>query len=615
MLDCAKGPMWCRVSAMDAGSSPREVYEARLGERRRRLASAERRDRRLSAARLVVFLLAAGLGLLALLVEGMSLLWLAAPAAVFIVLVGFHAVTVGAMERTRLAVAHYEQCLRRIDDRWHGAGCTGEGFADDAHPYAVDLDLLGRGSLFELLCTARTRAGEETLAAWLLDRCESDVLRERHDAVREMMPQVDMREELSLLAGGLRSSVHPAMLSRWAESPPAFSSRWRGAVSLLAWALTIGAAATAALWALSVTGPLPFLAVALVEWCVLRALRSRVNRAVSAVTMPSRELLVLAGVLERLAREPYRTARPCALQARLRPDREPASRSIERLHRLVSWLDFQNNALFAPIAMLLMWRLHFALLIDAWRTGAGRHIAGWLDVVGEFEALQSLACYGYEHPADPFPELVDEGPLFDGEGLGHPLMPDRTCVRNSVRLDGKTPVLIVSGSNMSGKSTLLRTVGINAVLAQAGAPVRARRLRLSPRSIGATIRIQDSIHDGRSRFYAEIQRLKKLMDMTAGPAPVLLLLDEILHGTNSSDRLEGASALLRRFIDAGAIGLVTTHDLAIAGIEESMGGRVRNVHFDDAIVGGAMTFDYKLRDGIVQGSNAIALMRGVGLPL
>jgi DNA mismatch repair ATPase MutS len=209
--------------------------------------------------------------------------------------------------------------------------------------------------------------------------------------------------------------------------------------------------------------------------------------------------------------------------------------------------------------------------------------------------------------------MVAEGPCFAGEGLGHPLLAEETLVRNDVVLGTEARVLVVSGSNMSGKSTLLRTVGVNAVLAQAGAPVTARRLRLSALQAGASIRIVDSLREGTSRFYAEITRLRAIVDMTGGAEPVLFLIDELLHGTNSHDRELGAEAIVRGLVERGAIGLVTTHDLALTRIVAGLAPRGANVHFEDHLEEGRMSFDYRLRRGAVEKSNALELMRSVGL--
>jgi DNA mismatch repair ATPase MutS len=243
-------------------------------------------------------------------------------------------------------------------------------------------------------------------------------------------------------------------------------------------------------------------------------------------------------------------------------------------------------------------------------------VARWIAIAGEIEALAALSGYAYEHPEDPFPEVADGTlPWFDGSGVGHPLRPAATFVRNDLRLDQRTRMLVVSGSNMSGKSTFLRTVGVNTVLALAGAPVRAQALRLARLRVGASIQIHDSLADGQSRFYAEILRLRLILDLAKDDTPVLFLLDEILHGTNSHDRRIGAEAVIRSLLRHHTVGLVTTHDLALSGIAEDPEVPAENVHFQDEIVDGRMRFDFRLRDGVVRKSNALALMREVGLEL
>ncbi|HEX8202246.1 MAG TPA: DNA mismatch repair protein MutS, partial [Isosphaeraceae bacterium] len=325
------------------------------------------------------------------------------------------------------------------------------------------------------------------------------------------------------------------------------------------------------------------------------------------------DLTLLAELLGRLEREPVAAPRLRRIWQALDVAGHPPSRQIAHLARLLHLLDARRNQLFAPVGVVLLWTEHLALAIERWRATSGPAIAGWLAAVGEVEALGALAAYAYENPGDCLPELVEGAPLFDAEGFGHPLLPLDRCVRNDLRLGDGLRVLLVSGSNMSGKSTLLRSVGVNVVLALAGAPVRARRLRLSPLAIGATLRIQDSLQAGKSRFYAEITRVRQLVDLAGGSPPLLFLLDELFAGTNSHDRRQGAEAVVRRLIDRGAIGLVTTHDLALAEIVDGLAPRAANVHFEDHLEDGVMTFDYRMRPGVVRHSNALALMRAVGL--
>ena len=534
---------------------------------------------------------------------------LGVPAAAFLVLVVWHDRVLQRHRRAARAVAFFEQGLARLSDTWPGTGETGDRFLAPDHPYAADLDLFGRGSLFELLTTARIRAGEETLARWLLEPAPGASVRERQVAVRELQPRLDLREDLALLGEDEGAGVHPALLSRWANGIPLVTSRWPQAAAL---ALSATAAATAVAWAAGVTGPGPFVLAVLIEGAFALGLRGRVRRILHEVEAPARDLALLSGVLARFEQEAFEAPALVGIRTRLETDGLAPSRRVAQLQRLIDLANSRQNQIFAPFAALLLWGTQVALAIERWRVRYGRGLPGWLDAVGEFEALCSLAGYAYEHPKDPMPEVEDAGPLFDGEAIAHPLLPDSKAVCNSVRLGSDTRMLLVSGSNMSGKSTMLRTVGSNTVLALAGAPVRAQRLRLSPLAVGATLRVQDSLQAGQSRFYAEITRLRHIVALTAGPLPVLFLLDELLSGTNSHDRQHGAEAIVRGLLERGAVGLVTTHDLALSAIADRLPGAV-NVHFADEFEEGSLRFDYRMRPGIVRTSNALALMRAVGL--
>jgi DNA mismatch repair ATPase MutS len=335
--------------------------------------------------------------------------------------------------------------------------------------------------------------------------------------------------------------------------------------------------------------------------------------ALRRATLPAVHLALLSDLLACLERERFAAPALVALQAALQSGGEPPSRRIARLQRLINLLDAYRNQVFAVLSFVLRWRTNFALAIESWRSVSGSAVPRWIAAVGEIEALLAFASHAFENPNDPFPELGDGSPRVDGTGLGHPLLPVERCVRNDVRLGADRGILIVSGSNMSGKSTLLRTVGVNVVLAQAGAPVRAASLRLTPLAVGAAIRIVDSLQDGTSRFYAEVKRLSQIVAITHGPMPLLFLLDEILSGTNSHDRAIGAEAIVKTLAARGAIGLVTTHDLALARIVDTLGAVAANVHFEDHLEDGRMCFDYTMRSGVVTKSNALALMRAVGL--
>jgi DNA mismatch repair ATPase MutS len=291
---------------------------------------------------------------------------------------------------------------------------------------------------------------------------------------------------------------------------------------------------------------------------------------------------------------------------------QPASQRTARLERLIELLDSRDNLIMRLVGPVLLWTTQLAMAIEAWRKVSGAGIAGWVSAVGEMEALTSLACYAYEHPNDPFPTISDQQGMFDARMMAHPLLPESRSVRNDLGLSQNMRLIVISGSNMSGKSTLLRTTGVNTVLALAGAPVRAEALTVSPLQLGASIRINDSLQAGASRFYAEITRLRDILAL-ADKGPVLFLLDELLNGTNSHDRRIGAEGVVRGLVRRDAIGLVTTHDLALAAIADSLSPQAANKHFEDHLENGVMTFDYRIQPGVVEKSNALELMRAVGL--
>jgi len=592
-------------------SGPHTEYTRRLELRRAAVTALARREQRVADLRLVLFGVG---GLMAYLSFGPHLFsaWLLIlPLLAFAGLVIFHDQLIQRKNRARRSVRFYEQGLARLEDRWAGTGVSGERFLEAAHPYAVDLDLFGSGSLFELLCTARTRAGEETLAKWLCAPATPAVIAARQAAVEELRSRIDLREDLALLGEAVRGSVDVDAVDAWGSAPVVLRGKaYRVVVALLS--IATGAAAIA--W-LSDAGSGPLLVMLLIGQAVVAPYGSRVRRVVRDVDRPARDLALFASFLHRLEQERYESPLLRELAAGFEDATGRPSVRLARLRWLVSVLQAQRNGVFAltGLGLFLLWSTQLAFAIEAWRAECGPLLARWITAVGEFEALSALAGYAYEHPADPFPRIEAAGPLFEAEGLGHPLLPAAGNVRNDLRLDPDRQLLMISGSNMSGKSTFLRSVGINTVLALAGAPVRARRLTVSPLNLGASIRVQDSLQQGISHFYAEILRLRQVVDLSRGDLPLLFLLDEILHGTNSHDRRIGAEAVIRTLVRSGALGLVTTHDLALARIVEDPELHAANGHFQDTILDGRIAFDYRLQPGVVTKSNAIELMRSVGL--
>ena len=598
------------AAAPDAEAQVRAEYEQRLAARRADATAARRLATRISQARLAVFALGVVLAGVALGAKRLDPRWLLAPALGFAALVALHDRVLRRRDAREHSVRYYEDGVARLDAKFAGRGPSGERFRDPEHPYADDLDLFGEAGLFDLLCRARTAAGEATLAAWLLAPAPSDEVRGRQHAVAELAPALALRESLALVGDSVATGLHADALMRWGESAPAAPA------PALRIAFVALALASAALIAGTLAGApllIPWLAVLAIGALVAATQRQRVQRAIAETDAPARDLALLARLLAVLESQRFESPRLVTLRSAIATAGVPASREIARLGRLVEVLDARRNQLFAPISAALFFTTQIALAIDAWRARCGPALRAWINATAEFEALASLATHAHEHPNDVFPELCDGPPRFEAEALGHPLLPESRCVRNDVRLGDAPRLLLVSGSNMSGKSTLLRSVGVATVLAQAGAPVRAQSLLLSPLAVGASLRVFDSLKDGHSHFYAEIRRLRQVVELITGKIPVLFLLDEILHGTNSHDRRIGAEAVVRNLVARGALGLVTTHDLALAKIADDLGSRAANVHFEDQVQDGVMHFDYRMRPGVVTRSNALALMRAVGL--
>jgi len=588
---------------------PSEEYVRRRTDRQSRVAHCEKIHIRLGNFRLALFVLAVILAWASLRSHSLSAWWLIAPVVAFAGIAVWHSRVLRARELAERAAAFYEGGLARIEDRWAGSGETGERFDDGHHMYASDLDLLGQGGLFQLLSTARTRMGEDTLAQWLLSPSPVESISERHAVVNELRDQVDLREDLAVLGGDVGAGVNPKELLHWAESPNQMIPLWMQWLALVLVLLAVSAAGAWILWGTAT----PLIAVVVIEAAITYSLKNRLEGVLHGTEHAFRDLGLLSGVLARVETHTFNAPRLQALQQELVRDGVVSSQAVARLRTLVDRIDARHNIFVRIIDVPLMYSVQVAFAAERWRQNYGSAVRLWASAIGEMEALLSLATYSYEHPSDPFPVFTDGAASFAAEELGHPLVPAAACVRNDVRICGETRVLLVSGSNMSGKSTLMRAVGMNVVLAMAGAPVRARSLTLTPLRVGASIRVNDSLREGSSRFYAEIKRLRQIFDLAGGDPPLLFLLDELLQGTNSKDRRIGAEGIVRALVNRGAIGVVSTHDLALTDIGGSVEGSLRNVHFQDELANGRMTFDYKLREGVVTKSNGLELMRSIGL--
>jgi len=600
-------------TAGSASSDPRAEYERRRGIQEKRVAQATRRATRASNLRLADFVLLLGLGI-GVGVTDWSPHWIWLPLAAFVWLVVAQGRASGARIRAKQALLLYEDGLARLAGRWAGRGDTGARVRPEHHIYADDLDLFGPGSIFELLCAARTGVGQRRLADWLLAPAPPDAIRERQGAVADLRGRLDLREELAIVETDAASALERGGILAWAGAPRRLHGRL---FPLLHGLFALTSTVLMAAWLWGDLKPGWMVLSMLVQFGLAARERKTVEAVLQDADRPAQDLSLIGRVIDCVEASAFDARRLQVLHERLAAEGIPPHERIGHLTRSMDFVEARLNQIFLPLSWLSSLGTQLAYRIEAWRAENGPYLEAWLEAVAEIEALSSLAGYAYEHPEDPFPEIVDDGPVLVGRGLGHPLLDPDICVRNDIHLSAvaeeAAQALVVSGSNMSGKSTFLRTIGVNVVLALAGAPVRATALRLSPLAIGASIRLHDSLQEGASRFYAEIERLREVVDLSEGDLPALFLLDEILHGTNSHDRRIGAAAVVRALLSNGAVGLVTTHDLALAEIESDADARIENVHFEDQMEDDSLAFDFTLRPGVVTRSNALALMRAVGL--
>jgi hypothetical protein len=536
-----------------------------------------------------------------------------AAAVLFVALSVAIALVESSVTRRESEVAYHQAGLARVEGGKPESAIDGGRFADPEHPYAMDLDIFGPSSLFSHLCAARTSSGQTTLAHWLSHAAAVDEIKQRQQAVAELATLLPLRRDLWLAGGVLSKQVREDALEAWLSAP--------GTKVSVASRIAVGIFGIFGLLALYAFVEPRFLGVAagvvLVQRLLTGRYRALVKKVEAHVSQRAYELRVVARVARLLEQQTFTSPRLASLVAAMSPEGRSASRQVLRLVRLVDWFESRHNQMFAVIAWVLLLPEQLSFAIEGWRVRHGQAATRWLGAIAELEALSSLATFAFEHPSYPFAELLsaDGTPTLRASSLGHPLIPAKTRVSNDVHLDASCRLLVVTGSNMSGKSTLLRSVGVNVALAQAGAPVCAATMSLTPLQIGASLRAQDSLEQGVSRFFAEIKRLHSILSLATQPPPVLFLLDEILNGTNSQDRRDGADAVVRKLLERGAIGLLTTHDLALSALAESPEIHGANIHFQDTLEGDRLLFDYKIRPGVVTRRNALDLMRLVGIDI
>jgi hypothetical protein len=487
---------------------------------------------------------------------------------------------------------------------------------------ADDLDLFGRASVFQRVSVAHTRFGRSALAQAFVAEPDPAGVAERQAAVRALAPELELRQRIEALASALTrgkagptvaAALDPEPLLRWAESPPRLLPKqgiiW---VARLLAAANVGLLITA--W-LGLTPSIYVLGPLTLSLLVIFATRGETQSAFAAVATREGALAGYGELLSSIETSSSKSELLDQLRARLRQGNGTPSLAMAQLRSAVSYFELRYQGLVYPFAnLLLLWDLHCTVKLERWQQRYGKAARDWFKVLGEIEGLSSLAGLAFDEPTFCFPTLVEEA-RFEARGLAHPLIAAAGRVGNDVTLPERGTALLVTGSNMSGKSTLLRSMGVACALAYSGGPVCATRFELGRVRLATSLRIRDSLEEGVSHFYAELQKLKAVLDVTTEPLPVLFLLDEILHGTNSRERQIGARWILSQLLERGALGAVSTHDLELCRLPPEQMSHVKLVHLREDVQGQEMTFDYRLRDGSVSEGNALRLMRRIGIAI
>jgi hypothetical protein len=510
--------------------------------------------------------------------------------------------------------ALYERCLERVRGESPDSGFTGEGFAESGHLYAQDLTVVGKDSLFDRLATTRTAVGQRGLAELLLRPVEADVARERQAAVRELAGMMDLRERVALLGRFKFEDVPAESFERWLEAPRSEFAGWNRWAVLAATVGWIGAGVGGLLLRVNPELLWQNVGVALlIQGFLCFRIRPKVLEELESAQKLLGQTAILREGLKVMRGEAFGSARLQELQRAA----EGEDRALAGLERQLAVVEQRPKEWFYPLSLATALGTHAAISLDAWKREFDGAMRRWLAAWAEFEGLLALATYAAEREENVWPEIVDSDAttaVFEAEGLRHPLLAADIAVANDVRLDGETQFLLISGSNMAGKSTLLRSIGTNVVLALAGAPVAAKRLRMNALQVGAAIAISDSLAEGKSKFLAEVERLRALVELARGHrGQMLFLIDEILSGTNSADRKAAAESVLRSLVAAGAVGAISTHDLTLAEIAEVAELHGKNVHMASPDEDDPLGFDYLLKPGMNQTTNAMAIVRMLGL--
>ena len=491
----------------------------------------------------------------------------------------------------------------------------GEAYIQKEHFYANDLDIFGHASLYQYINRTSSEMGGNTLAAWLLNPAKPEIIEERQPAIKELATKTNWRQELQAfgIAKKIKKETQDRLKNWFAEDDNFLNKKGWVIVSYLAPALLF------TIILLNITGVLSnyfrnyfLLASAVLAFYISK----KVTPLHQQVSKMADELEVLSDSIQLIEQTDFGSAYLQRLQAEFKQDKGKASLKLSQLKKILERLDLRFNfVVFIPLNVLLQWDLQQVIALEKWKKKNHKNVISWFNALGEFEAVNSLATLAFNQPRWCFPVLKEQHFFISGKEIGHPLIEERKRVNNYIEIEHDGEIMLVTGSNMAGKSTYLRSIGVNVVLAMAGAPVCATQFYLSPVQVISSMRISDNLEESTSTFYAELKKLKIIIDKVNSNEKLFILLDEILRGTNSLDRHTGSEALIRQLIKRNAACIIATHDVELAKMKTQYPLNILNYHFDVQVSNDELYFDYLLKEGICSSLNASILMKKIGIEL
>lgn len=596
--------------------NPKEKYENRLERYGRLLKKQKRSVNIISNLRLFVAVAAVSSFLFFYLSGNHSTAYMTAGAIllIFMYLVVIHNRAIDFEEYIQGLYKINDISIKRFTDDWKEFEDRGDEFIDENHPFTQDLDIFGRASLFQWINTANTRIGRHALKSALSEPASKITdIKARQDAVGELAGMGWWRQRFAVEGMKVKDKIKDEEnLLRWAEDRNAlYHNNWLILTVTIMPVITISSLILS--YGFHLVPRTAFTILAIVQFGMLYLWVNDRNRALSTVYRYKNEIKLYAKMLRYFEKPRFKSAYLNKLQSGLLNSKgEKASEQIKRLEKIADWISNRENAMFLPINILLLWDYHSMIALEKWKEQSGQNIKKWMETMGEIEALSSLAVIRHDYPHWAVPEFTSMPSVLKAKSLGHPLLGARK-VCNDLSIEKPASTLLITGSNMSGKSTYLRTGGINMVLAYAGAPVCASYIKCSIMDIHTCMRVKDNLEKNISSFYAEILRIRDIVNASKGDRQVFFLLDEIFKGTNSHDRHVGAERVIRNLCKNGAVGMASTHDLELGDLEKDSGGQVKNYHFQEYYRDDEIHFDYKLRLGVSTTRNALYLIRMAGI--